>query len=498
MNKEIAFHPTNSNIVDFMVDTLSIDKTSKIIDTGYGTGAFLDGLLKKEFKDIEGIEFSTEFYNSSLKKEKYKNINLFHGDYLSFKKEYDAVIGNPPYIKSSKLDKGMKSVLKELTNNNSSDIYYGFIINSILNLKNGGELIYILPSTFFTNKYASYLRDFMMDNGSFEYIVDFGELPIFDTANVEAIIFKYIKGSKRKNIEVFKINKRKEKEYIKLLKDSFENKVTNELFDYYEIEQFNNGSKWNLSDSKYTFEKEALSNYVNVGVGIVSGCDSVFTLEDDNQFNSEEKKYFVRNFLKAKNLSSYVSSGELTKMLFIPSKIDNIDKLEEFHNIVEYLEKNKETLEDRYFSSDKKPYFYWLAIRNLEEIEANKNNEIIAVPSMSRKKSQWFSISYDSNRYISGDIMYISPKKDTDIYFILGLLNSDFFAKYYNHIGVKKGERFIFTQGFLSEIKIPKLIEKDKKYISKITKEIIEDLKNKKPVNIKRENIDKIINTYLS
>jgi hypothetical protein len=184
-------------------------------------------------------------------------------------------------------------------------------------------------------------------------------------------------------------------------------------------------------------------------------------------------------------------------MLFINQGIKKEEQIEQYINIKEYLEENKNELENRYFSSKNKPYFYWLAIRNLEEIEKIKNKKIIAVSSITRKESQWFSLSEEKNRYISSDILYLSLKQEKNIYYILGLLNSDFFGKYYNDIGIKKGRRIIFTQGFLSDINIPIIKKEDQEKISDITKNIILKLKENKEIESERYKIDFIINKYL-
>ena len=495
--ESIAFHPTNEDIVRIMIDLSKGDKSVSVLDTGYGKGAFLDGLIKLKYKNITGIEYSKDFYDMSKDDDKYKDITKINEDYLKYSKKYELIIGNPPYIKSSKLETEMKSRLKELTTNNSSDIYYGFIINSIKNLKEDGELIYLLPKTFFTNKYATYLRNYMLENGYFEYIIDFGELPIFESANVETIIFKY---KKTKNIDdkikiITSVNRKGSGTYISSLEKIIENEEDNNDFIFFEKEQYEKDSFWNISKDIKKIRGVKLSELVNIGVGIVSGCDDVFKIDKDilKRFNKKEKDFFIFDFLKAKNLESYLSKGELTKMLFIPSKMSSIDMFEDFKNIKEYLIENKAILEDRYFTNDKKPFFYWLAIRNMEKIEENMNKKILSVPSFSRKESEWFSMSFDKNRLISSDILFLSQKGETDLYFILGYLNSDFFAKYYDSIGIKKGARFIFTQGYLSNITIPIFTEKEKEDISKITREIIKNKENKKDVYNEREKIEEII-----
>lgn len=490
----IAFHPTDRRIVNIMLDM--VEHNGRVLEPGFGEGAFLSELIKKPFNEIEGVEYSKDFFN----KANFENVNLIHQDYLQFKpnKKYNLIIGNPPYMKYSGIDS--TSVQKEifnLTKTKASDIYYAFIIKSIMLLEEEGVLLFLLPSTFFVNKYASYLREFMLENGYFEKIIDFGELRIFETANVEAIIFKYVKSKKKKgNIEIIKSKSRVkiDKAINQLSKANLEKK-SNEDFDYFTREQFKLEDKyWTINNRHREFKSVKLKSILDIGVGIVSGCDEVFKIPANelSKFNAEEKTLFVYKFLKSNNLESYLANNNLTKMVFINKYISDENKLKPYPNLLNYFQKNKDILENRYFSSPKKPYFYWMAIRNLDKIKDNKDNAIIAVPSLSRKKSQWFSISYTKNKYISSDILFLLPKEKDDLYFILGYLNSDFFSRYYKMNGKKKGERFVFNQGFMEDIEIPFFDKKDKKMIAEMTEKIIASMKRNRNSNSIPKNRDKI------
>jgi len=499
-NSPIAFHPTNKRIVEFMINMT--EQKGRVLDAGFGEGAFLDVLTQKSFSEIIGIEYSKEFFDKAY----YLNAKLINSDFLTYKskKKFDLIIGNPPYMKCSLLNEDMQNNLEKICKTKASDIYYGFIINSIKLLKENGTLLFILPKSFFTNKYASFLRKFILSNGYFEEIIDLGELNVFDTANVETIIFKFKKNKdqdKKNKIKVWKVNKRVkfEKAFDDLKKSYIEN-IDYGVFDFLLIDQFDKKEEyWYLGKNKKDYQTIPLSEIVEIGVGSVSGCDEVFKIsnEEEKKLSKKEKDKFILNFLKANNISNYSSKSDLTPMLFFDKEYKSIDDLFLFPNIQTYLEKNKDKLYSRYFSNKKKPYFSWLAIRNHKVIEYNKNNPILFVPSLTRKKSQWFNISFHKNRYVSADILYLIPKEPFDIYFILGFLNSDFFSNEFNQFGMKKGERFVFNQGFLSKFNIPYLDTKVQAEISIITQNIINEFNRKKwsekKISRLRLEIDKII-----
>lgn len=504
----IAFFPTKSEISAFMISLISKKNNFSILETGFGKGIFIDNLINK-YKNkknilINGVEIDESFFEEVLSKYiNNENVFLFNEDYLNFDKNisYDVIIGNPPYIKGSKLNNELKENVKKYTKTYSSDLYYAFIIKSIMLLKDKGELIYILPSTFFSNTYAKYLREFMMDNGYFEYIFDLGETPIFDTANVETIIFKYIKNKNIKNKHIKVIKSLTRKYSLEILKDMeicFKKEKSSEFFAFSTINQFEKNTPFSLENKKDFAKKCKLSDISIIGVGFASGKDEVFKLnvEELKLLNETEQKIFVKKFLKAYNLTEYLSSGEIVKMLFFDKNIKEQD-LDYYPNIKKYLEKHKETLKDRYYPSKNFNFYSWLAIRNKKQIDALYSKNVIAVPCITRKQNTWFSLSCETNIYIGSDILFIYPKKDDELYFLLGFLNSIYFSELYKKNGAKKGERICFNQGFLSEFEIPIISEKDKLSISVLTKEII--LKKSKEINnilFEQNKINEILSSY--
>lgn len=104
-------------------------------------------------------------------------------------KEFDVVIGNPPYIST----KGIKAEDKKLYENEfgfSDDTYNLFTFKGLQLCKKGGALTYITPKTFWTIQTKHNMRELILS-----YTIDY----IFDTANpfeavmVDTCIFQIIK-----------------------------------------------------------------------------------------------------------------------------------------------------------------------------------------------------------------------------------------------------------------------------------------------------------------
>jgi len=98
---------------------------------------------------------------------------------------FDAVIGNPPYIRIQTMD---STSIKYYKNNYSTsskgnyDIYIVFVEKALKLLNGGGVFGYILPHKFFTAKYGMPLRKLISENNNLNRIIHFGDQQVFDSA----------------------------------------------------------------------------------------------------------------------------------------------------------------------------------------------------------------------------------------------------------------------------------------------------------------------------
>jgi type I restriction-modification system DNA methylase subunit len=85
---------TPHELVTEILEKINFDKIKRIYEPGVGQGAFLEQINNQNKFDgsYDGCEINpTKEFNS-------ENINIFHGDFFDHQlKEYDLVIGNPPF-----------------------------------------------------------------------------------------------------------------------------------------------------------------------------------------------------------------------------------------------------------------------------------------------------------------------------------------------------------------------------------------------------------------
>ncbi len=98
---------------------------------------------------------------------------------------FDAVIGNPPYVRQEILGKEFKDYAKGKyeTYHGVADLYIYFIERAHEFLKPKGVFGMICSNKFMRTKYGTALRNYLSRKVKLLEIIDFGELPVFDSAS---------------------------------------------------------------------------------------------------------------------------------------------------------------------------------------------------------------------------------------------------------------------------------------------------------------------------
>jgi hypothetical protein len=94
---------------------------------------------------------------------------------------FDAVIGNPPYIRIQALGRELAAYCRRryATASGSFDTYVPFIERSLSLLRRAGRLGFIVPNKFLKLDYAEGLRGLFADERAVHEIIDFGDAQIF-------------------------------------------------------------------------------------------------------------------------------------------------------------------------------------------------------------------------------------------------------------------------------------------------------------------------------
>lgn len=161
---------------------------------------------------------------------------LIYGDFTKqvIPKKFKTIVGNPPYIRSSK-----------------NNVYLKFIELCVEYLTDDGEMIFIVPSDFIKLTSATRIINHMLDIGRFTDFLFPHDETLFDHANIDVMVFRYERGS---------------------IQDSTVNVNGNDMF----CVSINGIITFSDHDISSHTVNSRICDYFNVYVGLVSGRDEVF------------------------------------------------------------------------------------------------------------------------------------------------------------------------------------------------------------------------------
>lgn len=194
--------------------------TVTLLDAGAGSGILTCAMIERldMIKDIKEIivtcyendenvlpllqENLLYMQECSSKKIDIKIIaeNYITSQYLDFNhmlggnwnpEKYDIVIGNPPYMKISK-DAPEATAMPSVCYG-APNMYFIFASMGLFNLKDDGEMVYIIPRSWTSGAYFKRFREYFLSEGKLIHIHLFGSRnKVFDKENVlqETIIVK--------------------------------------------------------------------------------------------------------------------------------------------------------------------------------------------------------------------------------------------------------------------------------------------------------------------
>ena len=136
---------TSEEVCDFMVGLASVPRSSRVLDSGCGEGAFINSLLKAEYSDVTAYDIDEN--NCTHCSLRYgKQATIIRSDYLETPRDdlYDLIIGNPPYVQWNNINPEIRKKLREdpfwsQHSNGEWDLLYAFIVWSVEKLRKGGD-----------------------------------------------------------------------------------------------------------------------------------------------------------------------------------------------------------------------------------------------------------------------------------------------------------------------------------------------------------------------
>lgn len=457
-------------VADLMVDLLQTPRTGAVLEPCAGDGVFLHALTEKGFDRLTGVEIDETLLVGSP-------FPIEAGSFISWNpgRKFDAVIGNPPYIRWKNLSEASKQEVQQHVLwgglfNSLSDYLTIFVAAAVEHLNPGGELVFITPSFWMHTQHSEPLRDWLLTRGHICELVSFGESEVFPKVSSSIVIFRFVKApATSEPIHHFKFVGGRRIPTGKLdLADT-------ELFRSEDVPQLRRGEHWTLADSETQADLDALEiscyridsdtlmptripttlgDVVDIANGMVSGLDKAFRFPTEliPSLNEREKSALL-TVVKAFQLEPLATSGTCA-YINIPLGLSDDEARTNYPRLIAHLEPYREALEGRYSYGRDLPFWDW-AFRRSEKFFLNGRPKAM-VPCKERltnKDRVRFALA-PAGAVATQDVTAFAPKSDVreSLAFVVGYLSHPAITSWIRTRGLMKGGVAEFSQRPLSQI----------------------------------------------
>jgi hypothetical protein len=336
---------------------------------------------------------------------------------------FDAVIGNPPYVRQETIGEFKQYFQRHYkVYHGVADLYSYFIERGVSLLKEGGYFAYIVSNKWLRTNYAEPLRRWLK-NHCIEQIIDFGDLPVFQSATTYPCILVISKNAPSKYFTVTQV---KSLDFQDLSEYIGKNN--------YPVTQATlSDTGWSLTDEstqrllqKLTERGVPLEKYVDGKIyrGILTGLNEAFVINPETRDllikKDPKSSEIIKPFLLGRDIKRYQSPKSTCYLIFSRRGID----ITQYPAIKEHLALFKQGLMPKpkdWKGSEwkgRKPGSYlWFEIQDTIDYHAEFNKPKIIYPNICKRPE----FTFDDKGIFTNQKCFIIHVNDK---YLLGILNS--------------------------------------------------------------------------
>lgn len=496
--KATGAHYTPRELADFVagqIAAITSNKTGVVLDPACG-----DGELLRAYRDhlpmSKLVGFDLDADALRIAKENVGIGRFEHRDFLDIALEYrngglfapveqkvDAVIANPPYVRTQVMGAGRSQELaSKFSLKGRVDLYFAFLEGISEILKPGGIAGVIVSNRFMTTRAGAVVRDRILDNFHVIHVWDLGDTKIFEAAVLPAVLLLRKKdGPVSTSPRMTSIYTTKEdSQYeagspISALINTGNVRVGSQTFKVQHGTLDHSEGTWRVANTVSDGWISTVKSYTamtfgeigKIRVGIKTTADKIFV----KKTWEEPRPELLRRLFTHKSARRYKALPTTHEILYTHTmrgaKKAPVN-LDDYPTSKAYLEAHKSELEKRTYviESGRKWFEIWVPqTPNLWE------SPKLVWPDISERATFWISLD---GELVQGDCYWLSPEpgKEELLWLALAVSNSAFIEEFYDRTCGNKlyaGRRRYMTQ-YVENFPIP-----DPK--SEISKKIIADVK---------------------
>jgi hypothetical protein len=401
---------------------------------------------------------------------------------------FDIVLTNPPYVRQELITRELgadyKERLKDLYPHayvGTADLYVAFYARAHQLLRSGGVGCFISSNKWLRAGYGENLRQHLLDEQAFHLVVDFGELPVFQSAATFPAIFLWQKQKRDQIPTQWAVVKDLQACYDEGIRD-----YVNRIGENLPANQFRNDKPRLVSPSTVELRRRMeasgpkLSEYIDDAIffGIKTGRNKAFIIDQQTRdkliSRDPNNAEIIKPLLYGDNIRHYEIHFRKNYIIFARQGI-NIKK---FPVIFKHLQKYRSELEPKPSSWNrteqgkwpgrKSGNYAWYEIQDTLDYYALFEKPKILMPAFAKKPR--FALE-EGRFYFLGPAYFIS----TCDYYLLGVINSTVaFTLLQNLCSVlgdqDAGGRVVLRPIYFDKLPIPNASQPQRTKIAQLTK----------------------------
>ncbi len=417
----------------------------------------VDDILKQNIAEMK--KSNQESYKLAQDLASRRNKNFFHWE-LEFPEVFfrdnrrlseevagfDAVIGNPPYVRQEGLGDD-KVAFKALYNAYSSiaDLYTYFIEGGHKLLRYNGRFGMITANKFMRANYGAALRSYLINEVKLERLVDFGDLPVFGDATTYPIIIISAKAEREARPIEYALMKTLEPESLDTSVRATMNKMPESAF---------SGTNWSLvSNSKQAILDKLQARSIplmkiiesKIQYGLKTGFNQAFVIDKAtrDRLIAEDARSaeIIKPFLVGEDIHRYTINFQDRYLIWTYMGVP----IHKYQAIYKHLQQYQRQLEKRWDKGN-----YWWELRPCDYYADFEKPKII-FPDI----ANGCQFAYSADGEFSINTTYFMASNNM---FLLAVLNSSLIEFFYrSKTAIYRGGYLRFFTQYVNETPIRRI-----------------------------------------